>query len=85
VLSEATVPEEIFPSSYRCDCGHLSHFFENTIREAKAMSKKRAVHLGDSESDEHTIVFEYGTMVTILCPKANTQRNSGRRGARHGK
>jgi hypothetical protein len=24
------VPKEIFPSSYECNCGHLSHFAENT-------------------------------------------------------
>jgi hypothetical protein len=35
------MPKEIFPSSYECDCGHQSHFFENTIREAKAMSHKK--------------------------------------------
>lgn len=33
------------------------------------MSYKRTVRLGDSEADEHTIVFEHGKMVEILCPK----------------
>ena len=79
------MPEEIFPSSYQCDCGHQSHFFENTIREAKAMSQKRTVRLGDSEAEEHTIVFEHGRMVNILCPKANVQQSSRRKGARRGK
>jgi hypothetical protein len=63
------MPEEISPSSYECDCGHQSHFFENTIREMKAMSRKKKVYLGDSAPDEHTIVFYKGKMVDIICPK----------------
>jgi hypothetical protein len=62
------MPEEIFPSSYLCDCGHQSDFFENTIREIKAMSHKKIVYLGDSEPDEHTIVFHKGHMIDIICP-----------------
>ena len=27
------MPKEIYPSSYLCDCGHQSDFFENTIKE----------------------------------------------------
>ena len=65
------MPKEIFPSSYECDCGHQSHFFENTIREIKAMSRKKKVRLGDSEPDEHYIVFYKGEMVDIICPKRN--------------
>ena len=52
-----TLPKEIFPSSYQCDCGHQSHFVSRTIREIKAMSQKRLIYLGDSEVEEHTIVF----------------------------
>jgi len=68
------MPREIFPSSYLCDCGHQSDFFENTIREAKAMSHKRVIRLGDSAPNEHTIVFHKGEMVDIICPhqKAGT-------------
>jgi hypothetical protein len=62
------MPEEIFPSSYRCDCGHESHFFEGTIREMKEMSRKKKVRLADSEPDEHVIVFYRGEMVEIRCP-----------------
>ena len=62
------MPKELLPSSYLCDCGHQSDFFENTIREAKAMSHKRMIHLGDSEPNEHTIVFYKGQMIDILCP-----------------
>jgi hypothetical protein len=74
-----SVPKEIDFSSYECDCGHQSHFFENTIREAKAISHKRTVHLGVSEADEHTIVFKHGKMVEILCPRADSQRQFRRK------
>jgi hypothetical protein len=60
--------KEIYPSSFLCDCGHQSDFFENTIREAKARSLKKKILLNDSERDEHTIVFYKGEMVDIICP-----------------
>ncbi len=62
------MPKEIYPSSYVCDCGHQSDFFENTIKEIKAQSYKRKVYLGDSAPDEHTIVLYQGKMVNVLCP-----------------
>jgi len=73
------VPKEIDFSSYECDCGHQSHFFANTIKEAKAMSQKRTVRLGDSEADEHIIVFHHGSMVEIHCPKADSPHQSRRK------
>ena len=73
------MPKEIDFSSYECDCGHQSHFFENTIREAKAMSHKRTVRLGDSEADEHTIVFKHGKMVEILCSRKDSRRQFRRK------
>jgi ABC-type xylose transport system substrate-binding protein len=76
------MPKEIDFSSYECDGGHQSHFFANTIKEAKAMSQKRTVRLGGSEADEHAIVFEHGKMVEILCPQTDSQRHSRRKGAR---
>src|SRR2546428_5009782 len=63
------MPKEIFPSSFACDCGHQSDFFENTVREMKAMSQKKKVYLADSAPEEHTIVFYRGKMVEIQCPK----------------
>ncbi len=36
------------------------------------MSHKKKVHLGDSEPDEHTIVFYKGKMIDILCPKSES-------------
>jgi hypothetical protein len=63
------MPKEIYPSSYLCDCGHESHFFENTIREAKAASHKREIRLGDSHVNEHIIVYFKGEAVSIKCPE----------------
>ena len=58
--------KEIYPSSYECDCGQESHFFENTIREMKRMSMKKTVRLcGDAD---HSIVFKGGRATEILCP-----------------
>jgi hypothetical protein len=67
------MPKEIFPSSYECDCGHQSDFFENTVREAKSASFKKKIYLLDSEREEHTIVFYKGEMIDIICPKVEKQ------------
>ena len=67
---------ENFPSSFRCDCGHESDFFEDTVEEMAMMSKRKRVHLGDGdrdeEDDEHTIVFYKGEAIEIICPKLGT-------------
>lgn len=68
------MPKELFPSSYECDCGHESHFFENTIKAMKAMSQEKKVYLADSGLEEHTIVFHKGQMVDIICPKRKSHR-----------
>ncbi|MDL1964592.1 MAG: hypothetical protein LWW98_09745 [Deltaproteobacteria bacterium] len=57
---------ELFPSSFRCDCGQELDFFENTIRDMKKMSKKKRVRLAE---EKHTIVFYKGEAIEILCPK----------------
>ncbi len=67
------MPREIHPASYECDCGHVSHFFENTVREAKERSWRKPLRLVDGEPNEHTILFSAGEMVDVLCPIA-TQR-----------
>jgi hypothetical protein len=69
---------EIYPSSYECECGHLSHFFENTIREAKARSQRKPLRLLEGENDEHAIVFHRGEMVEVLCPRAGQVRPAGK-------
>src|SRR6266571_6921505 len=70
------MPKEIFPSSFACDCGHQSDFFENTVRDMKAMSQKKKVYLADAASEEHTIVFYRGKMVEIQCPKQPQGRDT---------
>jgi hypothetical protein len=66
------MPKEIPPSSFECDCGHQSHFFENTVREAKEMSQRKTVRLGDDD-EKHVIVFEQGKMADIVClPQRHT-------------
>jgi hypothetical protein len=70
------MPRELFPSSFECDCGHQSHFFENTIKEMKAMSHKKRMRLGDGAPDEHFIVFYKGKMADIICPHGKTKKTS---------
>jgi hypothetical protein len=70
-LSREIIPStraQVCLSACECDCGHRSHFFENTIRDIKAMSRKKRVRLGDSTPDEHISVFYKGEMVDIICP-----------------
>jgi hypothetical protein len=70
------MPKEIFPSSFECDCGHQSDFFEHTVREMKAMSQKKKVYLADSAPEEHTIVFYRGKMIEIQCPKQSQSQDT---------
>jgi hypothetical protein len=39
------MPKEIFPSSFECDCGHQSDFAERIVRDMRAMSQKKGIHL----------------------------------------
>jgi hypothetical protein len=57
---------------HRMNCGHQSPFFETTIREAKEMSQRKTVHLGDDD-EKHIVVFKKGRMAYIVCP--NTVRD----------
>ncbi|OYE00807.1 hypothetical protein CDG79_33090 [Nostoc sp. 'Peltigera membranacea cyanobiont' 232] len=60
---------EVFPSSFYCDCGHKSYFFENTVSEMEKMSRTKLVTLNDSEENEHTIVFFNGLAIEIIYSK----------------
>jgi hypothetical protein len=57
---------ELFPSSFRCDCGMELDFCESTVQEMKIMSKNKKVRLGE---EKHTIIFYQGEAKEILCPK----------------
>ena len=59
------MPKEIYPSSYECDCGHLSEFSEGTIWEMEKMSRRKRVQLGDHSN--HTIIFYEGEAIEIIC------------------
>ena len=61
----------LVPSSFECDCGHKSHFSEDTVWEMEKNSQRRRklIHLYDSEPDEHTVEFESGRAVAVFCPK----------------
>ena len=74
-----------FGCGRRSRCGHQSHFFENTVRELRAMSKNKRVSLVDSEPDEHVIVFEGGRLVGIICPKTKDSGSVGTRDTAPGK
>jgi len=61
----------LVPSSFYCDCGHKSHFCENTIKEMEAASARRrkTMLLGDSEPEEHNIEFVNGKATAVICPR----------------
>ena len=61
--------KQSLPSSFECDCGHESHFFEGTVREIEKMSKRKKTRLSDSENNKHTIIFYKGHAVEIICPQ----------------
>ncbi len=59
----------LFPSSYRCDCGHESDFSERVVREMNAMSLRKPAGIRDSEPDSHCIEFAAGRAVAVICPR----------------
>jgi hypothetical protein len=61
------MPQEIFPSSYVCDCGLQSDHFERTIWDLKELSMKRPQAL-IAEDDAHEIIFEKGEFIAMWCP-----------------
>jgi hypothetical protein len=65
-----TMPKEIEPSSYECDCGHVTHFSEHTVREVKQRSLTKRQWLSDGTGiEQHIVIFEQGQMTTMLCPR----------------
>ena len=59
----------LFPSSYRCDCGHQVDFFENTVREMQKMSSKRSKPQIIGDGSDHGVEFLRGNAVAVICPK----------------
>ena len=67
----------LFPSSFRCDCGHESHFFVRPLRELEQLSRRKPQVLINSEQPEHRIHFERGKAVAVTCPKLGRQDITG--------
>jgi hypothetical protein len=66
---------EIYPSSFRCDCGQELDFFENTIRDMKKMSKYKRVRLG--EEDQGKDHWTFPTMLLCHLHHSKTQGQNG--------
>ena len=62
------------PSSFRCDCGQEDHFCENTVRELEQMSLRKRQLLISSEKPEHSIEFDAGRAVAVICPHLGRRR-----------
>lgn len=62
------MPQEIFPSSYVCDCGYRCEFSESTVKEVKAASMKRRQEL-IADDGLHGVTFDKGEMVSLYCPQ----------------
>ena len=72
---EPRMAVHLIPSSYRCDCGHESHFCENTVGELRAKSRRKKQLLADSDREvEHTIEFSDGEAVAVLCPRLGRRK-----------
>lgn len=71
VQGETAMARKLIPSSFECDCGHESHFFERTISgmEKESRNSRKAIQIMDSETDEHAIEFKDGAAVAVICPK----------------
>ena len=69
----------LVPSSFECDCGHRSHFFEGTVNEMVACSRRsrKPIQLWDSEAEEHAIEFRNGRAVAVICPKLGRREITG--------
>ena len=61
------MPQEIFPSSYVCDCGYQCDFSPGTVREVKAASMKRRRGL-IADDRQHGVIFDHGEWVALYCP-----------------
>jgi hypothetical protein len=59
----------LFPSSFRCACGHECHFGENTVREMREISVKRRRPQTIGDGSRHGVEFSAGVAVAVLCPE----------------
>lgn len=61
--------KRIVPSSFLCDCGYQVDFFERTVWEMEASSRraKKPQTIG-ADDDRHGVIFEKGRSVAVVCP-----------------
>jgi hypothetical protein len=62
------MPQEIYSSSFICDCGYQCDFSESTVSEIKAASMKRKQAL-IADDGLHEVIFDHGQMVVVHCPQ----------------
>lgn len=69
----------LIPSSFECDYGHVSHLSEGAVWQMEALSRRRnrSEAIRDSEPDAHTIEFEGGQAVAVICPRLGRCRITG--------
>jgi len=58
----------LIPASYRCDCGHVSHFTERVVREMRETGRRKPARILDSERDQHAVEFTREGAVAVICP-----------------
>jgi hypothetical protein len=69
--ARASMARRLIPSSFECDCGHQIHFFERTVREMEAGSRRsrKPQVIVDSDDDKHRVEFIAGQATAVICPE----------------
>jgi hypothetical protein len=69
----------IFPSSFRCDCGDVSHLSEGVVRSMVEQARKRGRDEGiiGNEKPEHTIWFSADGPFLVVCPELGRREITG--------
>jgi len=68
----------MIPSSYRCDCGHVSHLTEGVVREMREQGRRKPSRIRDSEKDPHVVEFTGKGAVAVICPRLGRCEITGR-------
>jgi len=67
------MPQEIYPSSYVCDCGYRCEFSESTVTEVKAASMRYRQAL-IADDGQHDVLFDLGEVVGLRCPSKPSRK-----------
>lgn len=65
--------QEIYPSSFVCDCGYRCEFSESTVNEVRVESMRRTQTL-IADDDLHEVIFDHGAMISLYCPRENVPK-----------